>query len=103
MPNPPSDSKQITAHIDGGSRGNPGPAAYAVVVSAADGTLRRSLVQDGAFGIPQVVYGVVGNQDAARQLGVAFHERVQRLADHGFGVVGHLGNVDERLDHRLVD
>jgi ribonuclease HI len=38
MPNPSSDSQQIIAHIDGGSRGNPGPAAYAVVVSAGDGT-----------------------------------------------------------------
>lgn len=37
MPNPSSEDKQITAHIDGGSRGNPGPAAYAVVVTTADG------------------------------------------------------------------
>ncbi len=29
--------------MDGGSRGNPGPAAYAVVVSAADGTRLASL------------------------------------------------------------
>jgi ribonuclease HI len=27
----------VVMHIDGGSRGNPGPAAYAVVVKAADG------------------------------------------------------------------
>lgn len=38
MPNPSSDTKPIVAHIDGGSRGNPGPAAYAVVVSSQDGT-----------------------------------------------------------------
>jgi ribonuclease HI len=38
MPHSSSDSKQIIAHIDGGSRGNPGPAAYAVVVSKSDGT-----------------------------------------------------------------
>jgi ribonuclease HI len=38
MPHPSSDIKQFIAHIDGGSRGNPGPAAYAVVVSAEDGT-----------------------------------------------------------------
>jgi ribonuclease HI len=43
MPNPSSDDKQIIAHIDGGSRGNPGPAAYAVVVSAEDGTRLASL------------------------------------------------------------
>lgn len=29
---------QIMMSIDGGARGNPGPAAYAVVVAAADGT-----------------------------------------------------------------
>lgn len=38
MPHLSSDSKQIVAHIDGGSRGNPGPAAYAVVVNTSDGT-----------------------------------------------------------------
>jgi ribonuclease HI len=38
MPHPSSDIRQIIAHIDGGSRGNPGPAAYAVVVSLSDGT-----------------------------------------------------------------
>lgn len=43
MPNPSSQDKQIIAHIDGGSRGNPGPAAYAVVVSAEDGTRLNSL------------------------------------------------------------
>ena len=26
-------------HIDGGSRGNPGPASYAVVLKAADGEI----------------------------------------------------------------
>jgi ribonuclease HI len=43
MPNPSSDIKPIIAHIDGGSRGNPGPAAYAVVVSTADGDPLASL------------------------------------------------------------
>ncbi|TAM83857.1 MAG: ribonuclease HI family protein [Acidobacteria bacterium] len=38
MPSPSSELKHIIAHIDGGSRGNPGPAAYAVVVSTQDGT-----------------------------------------------------------------
>ena len=28
----PSPSLEIVAHVDGGSRGNPGPAAYGVVV-----------------------------------------------------------------------
>lgn len=30
-------AKEVVAHIDGGSRGNPGPAAYGVVVSDAEG------------------------------------------------------------------
>jgi ribonuclease HI len=43
MPDRSTDIQQIIAHIDGGSRGNPGPAAYAVVVSAEDGTHLDSL------------------------------------------------------------
>ncbi|MGH7973117.1 MAG: ribonuclease HI family protein [Limisphaerales bacterium] len=43
MPDPQADDKQIIAHIDGGSRGNPGPAAYAVVVSGEDETHLASL------------------------------------------------------------
>ena len=43
MPKPSSDSKEIIANVDGGSRGNPGPAAYAVVVNAEDGTRLASL------------------------------------------------------------
>ncbi len=35
-PTPPP-ALGITAHIDGGARGNPGPAAYGVVVRTADG------------------------------------------------------------------
>jgi ribonuclease HI len=38
MPDLPGNIQPITAQIDGGSRGNPGPAAYAVVVSSQDGT-----------------------------------------------------------------
>lgn len=43
MPDLPAEDKQIIAHIDGGSRGNPGPAAYAVVVGLEDGTHLASL------------------------------------------------------------
>lgn len=32
-------SKQLTIHSDGGSRGNPGPAAYGFVITDEDGTL----------------------------------------------------------------
>ena len=31
-------SSEVVAHIDGASRGNPGPAAYAVVVESSDGS-----------------------------------------------------------------
>lgn len=31
------DSPEIIAHIDGGSRGNPGPAAYGVAITTAEG------------------------------------------------------------------
>ena len=43
MTSPSNDIQEIIAHIDGGSRGNPGPAAYAVVVDRADGTRLASL------------------------------------------------------------
>jgi probable phosphoglycerate mutase len=32
-----SDEKWFTAHCDGGSRGNPGPAGYGAVIEAPDG------------------------------------------------------------------
>ena len=34
---------RLVIHVDGGSRGNPGPAAIGVVVSAPDGTLVEEL------------------------------------------------------------
>lgn len=43
MPTPSREIQKIIAHIDGGSRGNPGPAAYAVIVHTADGTRLASL------------------------------------------------------------
>jgi ribonuclease HI len=36
---PPAGGGVVTVHVDGGARGNPGPAAIGVVVSAADGTV----------------------------------------------------------------
>ena len=39
----------ITAYIDGGARGNPGPAGYGVRVEGADGTLLDEL--HGALGV----------------------------------------------------
>ena len=39
----------ITAYIDGGARGNPGPAGYGVRIEDASGTLIEEL--HGALGI----------------------------------------------------
>ena len=39
----------IVAYIDGGARGNPGPAGYGVRIQSADGTVLDEL--DGALGI----------------------------------------------------
>lgn len=36
-------SAEYVAHTDGGARGNPGPAAYGVVIRHADGTVRAEL------------------------------------------------------------
>jgi ribonuclease HI len=41
-PGPAHDVK-LVVHVDGGARGNPGPAAIGVVVSAADGALVEQL------------------------------------------------------------
>ena len=35
--------EKLVVHVDGGARGNPGPAAIGVVVSRADGELVRTL------------------------------------------------------------
>ena len=41
----PGDASRIIAHIDGGSRGNPGPAAYGVVIETGDGSRLTSFSQ----------------------------------------------------------
>jgi ribonuclease HI len=43
---PPASSGVPTAHIDGGARGNPGPAAYGVVVRSPEGQI---LVELGKY------------------------------------------------------
>lgn len=40
---PATPTEIYTAHIDGGARGNPGPAAYGVVVRGADGKVVAEL------------------------------------------------------------
>lgn len=36
---------KVVVHVDGGARGNPGPAAIGVVVSAADGALLEEVAE----------------------------------------------------------
>ena len=42
-------SEPVTAYIDGGARGNPGPAGYGVRIESSDGTLIAEL--HGAVGV----------------------------------------------------
>jgi ribonuclease HI len=47
---PPASNFAIQANIDGGARGNPGPAAYGVVVRNAKGEILAELADYlGAF------------------------------------------------------
>jgi ribonuclease HI len=43
LPFPPHGHGPIVAYIDGGARGNPGPAGFGVRIEAADGTLVEEL------------------------------------------------------------
>lgn len=43
FPQTPASSATGIAHIDGGSRGNPGPAAYGVVIRSQDGKVLAEL------------------------------------------------------------
>jgi ribonuclease HI len=40
-----SAPRKVVVHVDGGARGNPGPAAIGVVVSDTDGTVLRELAE----------------------------------------------------------
>ncbi len=40
-----TDSAELIAYIDGGARGNPGPAGYGVVIQDADGRTRETFSQ----------------------------------------------------------
>lgn len=39
----PASSGSLIAHVDGASRGNPGPAAYAVIITSSEGVRLASL------------------------------------------------------------
>ncbi len=80
---------ELVVHVDGGARGNPGPAAIGVVVSAPDGTL---LEQHGE------PIGVATNNVAeyrALLLGAA------RAREHGARVL-HLVNDSELIARQLT-
>jgi probable phosphoglycerate mutase len=57
------------AHIDGGSRGNPGPASYAVVVRAPDGSTQFRIGKYLGRATNNVAeyYGLIGALDYAQQ------------------------------------
>ena len=48
-------------------------------------------------GVAQVVDGVVGRQDAARQVGIAPDKRIEALANHGLHQCGDMRDVDHGL------
>ena len=62
----------VVAHVDGGSRGNPGPAAAGVVVSAADD---GTVLFEGGYFLGRATnnvaeyHGLLKALDAARRLG----------------------------------
>jgi probable phosphoglycerate mutase len=65
-------SSLVTANIDGGARGNPGPAAYGIVLKKADGS---TLVAAGKYvgratNNVAEYYGLIAALDAAAQHGV---------------------------------
>ena len=67
-----STSSLVTANIDGGARGNPGPAAYGILLRTADGS---TLVAAGKYvgratNNVAEYYGLIAALDAATQQGV---------------------------------
>jgi ribonuclease HI len=70
----------VVAYIDGGARGNPGPAGYGVRIEAADGTLVDEL--HGGLGIATNNVAEYNGLLAALQWAITHQERrVQIRAD----------------------
>ena len=65
-------SSLVTANIDGGARGNPGPAAYGIVLRQADGTtlLAAGKYVGRATNNVAEYYGLIAALDAAAERGV---------------------------------
>jgi ribonuclease HI len=86
----------IRAYIDGGARGNPGPAGYGVRIESADGTLIEELY--GALGISTNNVAEYNGLLAALAWAVAHGEReVQIRADSELLVKQMLGEY--RVKH----
>ena len=62
---------RLTIHIDGGSRGNPGPAASGIVITAEDGTIlhKAGLFLGQATNNVAEYKGLVAGLHAAKRLG----------------------------------
>ena len=76
--NPPFDA--IVAYIDGGARGNPGPAGYGVRIEQHDGTLIEEFGEAIGIATNNVAEyrGLVAALDWARQYG---HKKVHVRSD----------------------
>jgi ribonuclease HI len=68
-------SFQVVAHIDGASRGNPGPAAYGVVLESEDGTPLATLSKT----LGQTTNNVAEYHALLAALEYAVEHKVQRL------------------------
>jgi len=70
----------VIIHIDGGSRGNPGPAAAGVVVAAADGTVvhEAGIYLGRATNNVAEYRGLLAGLEAAKSLGA---EEVEIVSD----------------------
>jgi ribonuclease HI len=70
---------RVTVHVDGGARGNPGPAAVAAVVSAEDGTVLEERSE---------TIGVATNNVAEYRALLLGIERAQELGADELDLVG---------------
>jgi ribonuclease HI len=68
----------VVVHVDGGARGNPGPAAIGVVVSAEDGSVLREVSETIGIATNNVAEyrAVLRGVEVARELGATEIELV---------------------------
>jgi ribonuclease HI len=69
---------KLVVHVDGGARGNPGPAAIGIVVSEADGTVLDEIAERIGIATNNVAEyrAVVRGAERARELGASEIELV---------------------------